>query len=123
MGIYMKQFRRFIACTVALLAILTLAITPAAAATKSLQWTRLDSEITVLPNGDLQVVETNAINFTSGTFTYGYRDIDTSRLTGVSNIQVTEQGQPLRVVTSEPDDNVFRITYYFSAANNEERTF
>ncbi len=123
MGIYMKQFRRFIACTVALLAILTLAITPAAAATKSLQWTRLDSEITVLPNGDLQVVETNVINFTSGTFTYGYRDIDTSRLTGVSNIQVTEQGQPLRVVTSEPDDNVFRITYYFSAASNEERTF
>jgi uncharacterized membrane protein YgcG len=119
----MKQFRAFIACTVALLAILTLVITPAAAETKSLQWTRLDSDITVLPNGDLQIVETNVINFTSGTFSFGYRDIDTSRLTGVSNIQVTEQGQQLRVATSEPDTNVFRITYYFSSARNEERTF
>ena len=119
----MKQFRALIACAVALLAILTLAVAPAAAETKSLQWTRLDSDITVQPNGDLQVVETNVINFTSGSFTYGYRDIDTSRLTGVSNIQVTEEGQQLRVATSQPEDNIFRITYYFSAARNEERTF
>ncbi|HEY3340832.1 MAG TPA: DUF2207 domain-containing protein, partial [Anaerolineae bacterium] len=33
------------------------------------------------------------------------------------------QGQQLRVATSEPDNNVFRITYYFSSARNEERTF
>jgi uncharacterized membrane protein len=119
----MKQLRGFIACTVALLAVLALTITPAAAETKSLQWTRLDSDITVLPNGDLQIVETNVINFTSGSFTYGYRDIDTSRLTGISNVSVTENGQPLRVVTSEPDTDVFRITYYYSTAHNEERTF
>jgi uncharacterized protein (TIGR04222 family) len=119
----MKQIRRIIVCTVAILATLTLAILPTAAETKSLQWKRLDSDITVLPNGDLQVVETNVIDFTSGSFSYGYRDVDTSRLTGVSNIQVTENGEQLRVATSEPDTNVFRITYYFSSARNEERTF
>jgi uncharacterized membrane protein YgcG len=119
----MKHFRAFIAGTVALMAVLAIVVVPAAAQTKSLQWTRLDSDITVLPNGDLRIVETNVIDFTSGTFTFGYRDIDTSRLTGITDIQATENGQPLRVVTSEPDGHTFRIQYYFSPARNEERTF
>ena len=76
----MKQYKAFIACTVALLALFGLFSTPAVAQTKTLQWTRLDSDITVMPNGNLQIVETNVIDFTSGTFTFGYRDIDTSRV-------------------------------------------
>ena len=119
----MKQYKAFIACTVALLALFGLFSTPAVAQTKTLQWTRLDSDITVMPNGNLQIVETNVIDFTSGTFTFGYRDIDTSRLTGITNIKVTENGQPLRVVTSQPDSTTFRIKYYFSPATDEERTF
>lgn len=125
----MKQFRVFIACTVVLLAVLTVVVTPAAPATpaaaqtKSLQWTRLDSDITVLANGDLRIVETNVIDFTSGTFTYGYRDFDMSRLTGITNVEASENGQPLRVATSKPDGSTFRIQYYFSAATKQERTF
>ena len=54
---------------------------PVSAADKSLQWERLDSEVTVQPNGDLRVVETNVIRFIGGPFTFGYRDINPSRLT------------------------------------------
>jgi uncharacterized membrane protein YgcG len=76
-----------------------------------------------MPNGDLRIVETNVINFISGSFSFGYRDINTSRLTDIRDIQVTENGQPLEFETSQPENDIFRIKYYFSPASNEERTF
>jgi len=96
---------------------------PALAESKSFQWQRLDSDITVEPNGDLSIVETNVVDFTEGTFTFGYRDIDQSRLTGITDIQATDNGQPLQVETSETEDGDLRITYYFLApVENEQRT-
>ncbi len=93
------------------------------AQTKSLEWTRLDTDITVLQNGDLQIVETNVINFTSGSFTFGFREIDLSRLTDVRDISAEEAGQPLEIETVTTDENKLRIKYYFSSpAANEQRT-
>lgn len=91
--------------------------------TQTLQWTRLDTEITVLPNGDLRVVETNVIDFTSGTFTFGYRDIDLSRLTDVVDVLVTEQGRALPVELLQTDEGYFRIRYEFEPARQEQRVF
>lgn len=91
--------------------------------TQTLEWTRLDTEITVLPNGDLRVVETNVIDFTSGTFTFGYRDIDLSRLTDVVDVLVTEQGRALPVELSQTDEGYFRIRYEFEPARREQRVF
>lgn len=96
---------------------------PASAQTKSLEWLAIDTDITVLSNGDLQIKETNQIRFVGGAFTFGYRDIDTSRLTGVSNVRVTENGQSLRIETGRTDEGKFRIKYYFTPAQNQERTF
>jgi uncharacterized membrane protein len=107
----------------AALSVLILLASPALAQSKTLQWTRLDVDIAVQPNGDLRIVETNVINFINGSFSYGYRDIDTTRLTGINDISVTEQGQQLEVETTWVDDNIYRIKYYFSPASNEERTF
>jgi len=120
---HMKLLRAFIACVIAVVGVVALVAAPAAAESKTLVWTRLDSDITVQPNGDLQIVETNVIQFTSGSFTYGYRDITMDLITGVSGIQATEGGKPLRFETSKPSSNVLRIKYYFATATNEERTF
>jgi len=93
------------------------------AETKSLEWVRLDTEITVLPNGDLRIVETNVIEFTSGAFTFGYRDIDLSRVTGIADVLVTEQGRALPVELSQTDEGDFRIRYEFEPARQEQRAF
>jgi uncharacterized membrane protein len=119
----MRHFRALIVSVLAILGVMGAAAVPALAQSKTLQWTRLDADITVMPNGDMQIVETNVIHFTSGSFTFGYRDIDTSRLTDVTDITASEQGRPLRVETSYPDSDVLRIKYYFTTARNQERTF
>lgn len=93
------------------------------AETKTLEWMRLDTEITVLPNGDLRIVETNVIEFTSGTFTFGYRDIDSSRLIGIADVLVTEQGRALPVELSQTEEGYFRIRYEFEPARQEQRVF
>lgn len=93
------------------------------AESKTLQWLKLNTDITVQPNGDLRVVETNVIDFTSGTFTFGYRDINQDRLTGITDVLVTEHGQPLQTETSTTGSGDYRIKYYFDAAQNEQRTF
>ncbi len=99
------------------------AVSPAAAQSKTLQWQRLDTDITVLPNGDLEIVETNVIHFTSGSFSFGYRDIDLSRLDSVSNVRVTDEaGESLRFEQST-DGSTFRIKYYFPTPTRETRTF
>ena len=97
--------------------------TPTRAESKTLLWNRLDSDIAVQGNGDLHVVETNVIDFTSGSFTFGYRDINQSRLTAIKDIQVTQDNKPLKFETSETDSGDFRIKYYFPAAQNEVRAF
>jgi uncharacterized membrane protein YgcG len=90
---------------------------------KTLEWTRLDSDITVLLNGDLRIVETNVIDFTGGTFTFGYRDVDMSRLTSIHVEGASQDGLPLRYETSLADQRNFRIQYYFPIAIAEQRTF
>lgn len=119
----MKLLRALIACVIATLGVVVLAVSPLSADSKTLEWTRLDSDISVQPNGDLQIVETNVINFTSGSFTFGYRDINMSLLTDVTAIQVTEASKALRFETSHPESNVLRIKYYFTTATKQERTF
>ncbi|MDW8352470.1 MAG: DUF2207 domain-containing protein [Anaerolineae bacterium] len=97
--------------------------TAARAETKSLVWLRLDTEIEVQPNGDLKITETNVIDFTSGTFSWGFRDLDLSRLIEVRDIRVTESGRPLETEVTT-DDNTLRIKYYFlTPARDEQRTF
>ena len=93
------------------------------AETKSLLWNRLDVDISVQSNGDLQVVETNVIDFTSGIFTFGYRDINQNRLSQIKDVKVTQDSSPIKYETSTTDAGDFRIKYYFPEARNEIRTF
>ena len=120
-----RWIRGGIAGLFVVLSIVAIAVpaTPASAQAKSLVWSRLDADIVVLDNGDLRVTETNVIDFTSGTFTFGYRDIDTSRLEQVTDIHVTENGELLRWESGRVDNGRLRIKYYFPSAFNQQRTF
>ena len=80
----MKVLYRFTALMLVACALLIAPIS-AIAQSKTLVWQRLDSDITVQPNGDLRIIETNVIRFTSGSFTFGYRDIKQDRLTEISD--------------------------------------
>ncbi len=121
----MKTLSRLMAFAV-VVCVLVIAPLSAVAQSKTLIWQRLDSDITVQPNGDLRVVETNVIRFTSGTFTFGYRDIDQKRLTDITDVAATEGAEnevPIRHETSISDAGKFRIKYYFATpATNEIRT-
>ena len=121
----MKVLYRFTALMLVACALLIAPIS-AIAQSKTLVWQRLDSDITVQPNGDLRIIETNVIRFTSGSFTFGYRDIKQDRLTEISDIEVTEgveNGVPLRFETTQTDTGDFRIKYYLATpAQNETRT-
>ena len=68
---------------------LTLAFASVAQAQdKTLYWQRYDVDITVQKNGDLRVIETQELVFTSGTFRYGQREIALNRLSSISDVTV-----------------------------------
>jgi uncharacterized membrane protein YgcG len=81
------------------LAILTFfllfSVVPAGEAqTRSLHWERFDVDITVLPDGNLRVEETQVINFVSGTFREGFAELSTRNTDGITDVTVSENGTP-----------------------------
>lgn len=61
---------------------------------KTLYWQRYDVDITVQQNGDLRIVETQELVFTSGTFRFGERVISRFRLDSIEDVTVAELGGP-----------------------------
>lgn len=95
----MRRLRTAILLLLAL-ALLTVAL-PARAQSKTLVWERYDVFLNLLPNGDLRVSERQKINFTSGTFTFGYAVIPLEKTGGIMDVAV-----------SEPDGRVYTATDY-----------
>ena len=112
----------FIAAFIAVLTTLALPAGHAVAQTRSLEWIRLDCDITVLPNGDLRIIETHVVDFIGGPFTSFYRDIKMDRLTAVSAVKVMEDGESVPFKAEEVGGS-YHITYDFSPAVDQERTF
>ena len=106
---------------------------PAQAQSKSLFWDGWDTTLTILPNGDLHVLERQRINFTDGTFTFGFREIPLAKTGGITGISVSEPGvgvyreggfskDPFTFdVTQEGGDKSIR--WYFPPTANQIRTF
>ncbi len=122
--------------TLLLLAFVLLSLAPvpgAQAQSKDLYWERFDVFLTILPNGDLRVVERQAIAFTSGTFTYGYAEIPLDKTEGIFDISVSEPGGQayVRDISStkpysfraEQYGDVMSIRWYFPPTSNAVRTF
>lgn len=103
----------------------------AQAQSKSLYWDRFDFDITVQPNGDLRIVETQKIVFTSGVFTFGTRGIQTDRLSDITDVEVREGGRTYRLSDSgEPytyqvyqDGSERKIKWFFPPVGDTTRTY
>jgi hypothetical protein len=125
---------RFVRPALALLLVavfLSLSI-PAEAQSKTLVWERYDTTLAIQPNGDLWVVERQQIRFTSGTFTFGFRDIPLDKTEGITQVGVSEPGvaeysesssqQPFTFKTSHQGDSLV-IDWYYPPTANAVRTF
>lgn len=117
-----------------LLLVLVLSLTcsgVAQAQTMTLYWQRYDVDITVLADGDMRVVETQELVFTSGTFRFGERVIPLYRLDDIGAVTVAELDGP-EYTRSEMDapytyrtyseGNNLVIRYNFPASNAMRRT-
>lgn len=93
---------------------LTLSSTPFTfAQAKSFYWERFDVDLTVLPNGDVRVVETQIINFTGGEFREGFATLDPDRVDDITDITLSVDGAPYQREDDEGQwDNLRRGTYY-----------
>ncbi|MCB0079077.1 MAG: DUF2207 domain-containing protein, partial [Anaerolineales bacterium] len=94
---------------------------------QSLHWERFDVTINVLESGHVEITEHNEVNFTSGLFNFGYRDIQIGRTTGIGDIRVVADGVTLDEVAydtgehgtfyTEINDDTAYIKYYFPEAD------
>jgi uncharacterized membrane protein YgcG len=103
---------------------------PESTASGSVTVNRLDAEITILPNGDIQYVETWNVDFIGGPYRFAFQEIPLNRATGFTDWSVSENGviytessRGENVFNVESDFNSSRITWCFPPANNQVRTF
>ena len=57
---------------------------------KTLYWDRYDVNLKVQSNSDILVEEIQAIDFTSGTFHFGYAAIPLDRVSSITDVSVSE---------------------------------
>jgi len=94
------------------------------AQSKSFYWENFNVDIALLENGDMRIVETQTLNFSGGTFSYGYGTIYTGQKgsnDGITDISVSSNGVQYTESNSrssntfsveESGDDV-TITWYF----------
>jgi uncharacterized membrane protein len=98
---------------------------------KTLYWDRWDVDITIHPDGTFRVVEQQTIEFTSGTFQFGTRGIETSRLEGISAVEVSEGDRIFHESTTrEPwtfttymEGSEFKIQWFFPPTSDSRHTY
>ncbi len=106
---------------------------PAYAQAKTLVWEVYDVSLTVLPSGDLRVVERQQIRFTSGTFTFGYATIPLDKTEGITDVAISEPGgqaysptnsgeQPFTFTTGTYEGDL-EIRWFFPPTTNTTRAF
>ncbi len=97
---------------------------------KTYYWDRINVDITLLSNSDIEIVETQTFVFTQGSFTFAYRNIPMNRLQSITNVEVWE-GQT-RYQSGRDAPGTFRvsreggdtrITWWYPTTANTTRTF
>ena len=102
---------------------------------KTLVWNRYDVNLTVQQNGDMLLEEIQEIEFTSGTFRFGFATIPLDRVENISAVQVAEIMPDDSVREYRPNstseygfttavvDDELEITWYFPATANSSHTY
>ena len=107
---------------------------PASASAQSqvLYWDRYDVSLTVEPDGDLQVVETQVIQFVAGTFSRGFAVIPTGQTEGIDGVSVVADGRRLErsysespnpFYTSTEDDGDLGVYWFFPSTGPGVHTY
>ena len=115
---------------VLLLAALPLATT-VGAQSKSVIVNRRDGQATILPNGDVRMVETWQTQFIGGPFRFAFRAIPLNRVEAIEEWSVSEGGQQYRQssdqsansYTVDRNSDEEKITWYFPSTTDQQRTF
>lgn len=97
----------------AAIVIAVLAVLPATAQSQFLYWERYDVDLSVQESGDLRVVETQVIQFVTGSFTQGYAVIPTTHTEGIGSVSVAGDGRDFSRSTSETP-----YTFYTTTEDN-----
>ncbi len=106
---------------------------PAFAQEKSLLWERFDVDIIIRSDGTFEVTEHQAIRFTRGTFTFGYRDIPKKNFSSIDNWSLTDAsgnryrqagyGKEPYTFTVADKGSHYVIYWYFPVMANQSETF
>ena len=115
---------------VLLLAALPLATT-VGAQSKSVIVNRRDGQATILPNGDVRMVETWQTQFIGGPFRFAFRAIPLNRVEAIDEWSVSEGGQQYRQASDQSPNSYTvdrnsdeeKITWYFPSTTDQQRTF
>ncbi len=118
----MKSIARIFFVLVAFALFATTPLYARAQSGKAVVVNRRDADITILPNGDVQFVETWVVDFQRGGFTFAFREIPINRLRDIVAIRVTENGEERRIDV-ERDDKKIKITWYFPETNRGANFF
>ncbi|MCB0179546.1 MAG: DUF2207 domain-containing protein [Anaerolineae bacterium] len=109
-------------------------LTSVLAQDKTLFWQRYDVDIDVQTNGDMLIEETQQIDFTSGSFHFGFAAIPLDRVERITDIQVSEvingserpytpnSSSEYGFTTTRNEGNL-EITWYFPPTQNSEHTY
>ena len=106
-------------------------VAQAQTASKTFYWNRLDVDITVLPNSDMRIVETWQATFTSGTFTFAYRDIPMERVTDITDLAVSEGTQKFGYgalagdyqFLASPSEGKMNLKFFFPPTSDSTHTY
>jgi hypothetical protein len=78
---------------------------------RTLYWQRYDVDLTVQQNGDLRIVETQELVFTSGTFRFGQREVLQSQFSDLRDVTVSELGGPEYQYSEVDAPYTYRVFY------------
>lgn len=104
---------------------------PAPAQEKSVVVERRDAQITILPSGDVELLETWEVRFIGGPFTQAFRAIPLNKVTAIQAWSVSENGQAYRqapgarpgTFTVTQEEGAVTARWHFPPTSDQTRTF
>src|SRR5512139_3048728 len=96
---------------VAVLLVAALVVSPIVAQSKSVEIPRRDAEITILPNGDVQVAETWEMKFSGVPFTSAYRSIPLNKVDSIDGWSVVDEEHQYRQVDKGSGKSLYTFEY------------
>lgn len=128
----MKRHIHRLSLTLTVILGLLLLFVPAVnAQSKTIEWPRWDADIQINSDGTFDVQETYEIQFIGGPFTFGYRNIPTDQVEGITNFLVREGNTTYTEAQTESantfyvsrDGGDYVVNWFFPPTTNATRTF